>query len=192
MKLLHPDKVWSRGEVLQRPSPVPSEPGIYAWYFQGLDGLVPTSGCVSAFRMPLLYVGIAPKRTPENGSPASSQRLRHRIRYHFNGNAEGSTLRLTLGCLLADALDIQLRRVGSGTRLTFGADGEQRLSQWLQDHAFVAWQVVLQPWLLEHELITATPLPLNLDMNKHHPFHAALSACRSSAKRTARELPILA
>lgn len=30
----------------------------------------------------------------------------------------GSTLRLTLGCLLAEQLGIQLRRVGSGARVT--------------------------------------------------------------------------
>jgi hypothetical protein len=43
------------------------------------------------------------------------------------GNAEGSTLRLSSGCILAEQLGIQLRRVGSGKRLTFGT-GEQRLS----------------------------------------------------------------
>ncbi len=46
---------------------------------------------------------------------------------HYAGNAEGSTLRKTLGCLLADELGIELRRVGSGTRKTF-VDGEHRLS----------------------------------------------------------------
>ena len=40
----------------------------------------------------------------------------NRIRYHFRGNAEGSTLRLTLGCLLIKPLGIELRRVGSGKR----------------------------------------------------------------------------
>jgi hypothetical protein len=35
------------------------------------------------------------------------------IRYHYTGNASGSTLRLTLGCLLAERLGIQLRRVGA-------------------------------------------------------------------------------
>ena len=49
----------------------------------------------------------------------------------YRGNAYGSTLRLTLGCLLADQLGIELRRVGSGTRLTFG-DGEQALSEWMR------------------------------------------------------------
>jgi hypothetical protein len=51
-----------------------------------------------------------------------------RNRYHYRGNAEGSTLRLTLGCLLSSSLGLRLRRVGSGKRLTF-ADGEARLSE---------------------------------------------------------------
>ena len=49
--------------------------------------------------------------------------MRERIRYHYQGNAEGSTLRLTLGCLLSEELDIELQRVGSGKRMTF-AEGE--------------------------------------------------------------------
>ncbi|WP_394816236.1 GIY-YIG nuclease family protein [Streptomyces mooreae] len=42
----------------------------------------------------------------------STQNLRKRVRYHYRGNAAGSTLRLTLGCLLG----LELRRVGSGKR----------------------------------------------------------------------------
>jgi hypothetical protein len=32
-RLLTPDRVWSRSEVLSAPSPVPKPPGVYAWYF---------------------------------------------------------------------------------------------------------------------------------------------------------------
>lgn len=81
-------------------------------------------------------MGISPKRPPTNGRPPSRENLQSRIRYHFRGNAEGSTLRLTLGCLLG----LELRRVGSGKRLTFAA-GEARLTQWLADNARVCWTV---------------------------------------------------
>ena len=64
------------------------------------------------------------------------------VTYHYRGNAEGSTLRKTLGCLLADHLGIDLRRVDSGTRRTFG-DGEAALSQWMAGNAFVSWISVL-------------------------------------------------
>jgi hypothetical protein len=46
--------------------------------------------------------------------PPSRQQLRSRLRRHSAGNAAGSTLRLTLDCLLASQLGVQLRRVGSG------------------------------------------------------------------------------
>lgn len=139
----------------------------------------------------LLYVGIAPKAPPRNGRPPSSQRLCHRVRYHYRGNAEGSTLRLTLGCLLAERLGLSLRRVGSGTRLTFGK-GEEVLSQWMHDHAFVVWEEHPEPWVMEESVIRDTQLPLNLEMNGAHPFHSTLSAIRRSAKEQARSLPIVA
>ena len=132
----------------------------------------------------LLYIGISPKAPPLNGRSPSRQNLRTRIRYHMQGNAEGSTLRLTLGCLLG----LQLRRVGSGRRLTFGVD-EQRLSDWLAANARVTWEVCYQPWLLEPELIISIPLPLNLEGNSH-PFCHSLAEIRRSARRVARNLPI--
>ena len=189
MNLLNPARLWSREEVLTRPCPVPREPGVYAWYFKSPPPGVPVADCVRSGDLTLLYVGIAPKAIPLNGKPASSQRLCNRVRYHFGGNAEGSTLRLTLGCLLAEDLGIQLRRVGSGNRLTF-ADGEHVLSRWMNDNAFVAWHVTEEPWLLERDIIGRLPLPLNLDMNKGHPFHGFLSSMRRTAKQRARDLPI--
>ena len=169
---------------------MPKEPGIYAWYFRNVPE-VPKLRCTIHGEMVLMYMGIAPKAPPANSRPPSSQRLFHRIRYHFQGNAEGSTVRLTLGCLLSQQLSISLRRVGSGRRLTF-ASGEQRLSEWMDKNAFVTWMVHLEPWVLEEELIRMVSLPLNLDMNRAHPFHKTLSAIRSEAKQLARSLPVVA
>ena len=106
---------------------------------------------------------------------------------NFMGNAEGSTLRLTLGCLLSENLGIQLRRVGSGNRMTFAA-GEQALSQWMDENAFVAWFVCETPWEAEFALLGKLSLPLNLDQNRNHNFHSTLSALRKSAKERARNL----
>jgi hypothetical protein len=122
---------------------------------------------------------------PGNGRPASKQTLRSRIRYHYRGNAAGSTLRLSLGCLLAERLGIQLHRVGSGNRLTF-ADGEHRLSAWMADNAFVTWVELDRPWSLESQLITLLNTPLNLDQNRKHPFHQQLSGIRGEARALAR------
>ena len=65
-------------------------------------------------------------------------------------NAEGSTLGLTLGCLLAERLGITLYRMGSGKRMTF-CEGEDLLSGWMDDNAFVSWTVTPEPWITEAE-----------------------------------------
>ena len=123
--LLAPTKLWTRTEVLANPCPVPASPGVDAWFFCEWAQGIPTDGLVRSAGLALLYVGISPKRPGVVGNP-SHQTLRSRLRYHFQGNAEGSTLRLSLGCLLSEDLGIELRRVGSGRRMTFGA-GERVL-----------------------------------------------------------------
>lgn len=175
-----------RAEVMASPSPVPRAAGVYGWWFREVPPGVPTEGCLTHGGLTLLYVGIAPKET-RHGRP-SRQTLYHRIRYHYRGNAEGSTLRLTLGCLLGERLGIQLRRVGSGKRMTFG-EGEQVLSAWMAENAFVSWVVTEEPWRVEAGVIRTTCVPLNLDQNRAHPFHAALSAMRHEAKARASGTP---
>lgn len=188
--LLKPIRLWTRAEILSRPSPVPKAPGVYAWYFRSLE-CVPSAACQSCGAFRLLYIGISPSAPPVNGKLPSRQNLHQRLRYHMQGNAEGSTLRLSLGCILADELGIELRRVGSGRRLTFST-GEAALSQWLEEYARVAWHVCVEPWELEENLISTLNLPLNLDMNTANSFHRVLSELRMAAKVRARTLPILA
>ena len=138
----------------------------------------------------LLYVGISPSAPPAKGKAASKQTLSHRVRSHMRGNASGSTLRLSLGCILADQLGIALRRVGRRGRFTFSA-GEQRLSEWMEENARVVWQVYEEPWLLEEKLISTLHLPLNLDQNTRNEFFPVLSGLRKAAKARAKALPIL-
>jgi hypothetical protein len=113
-----------------------------------------------------------------------------RIKNHYKGNAEGSTLRLTLGCLLSDKLGIELRRVGSGKRMTF-AQGEEALSNWMSENAYVSWIVHEKPWLVEDQVIKRLSLPLNLRDNERHPFHRTLTSIRRDLKRKARAKSIL-
>ena len=188
--ILTPDKLWTRAEVLSKPCPVPREGGVYGWYFDAVPPGIVAADHHTVGKASLLYVGISPKAPPKNGAKPSKQTMRERIRYHYQGNAEGSTLRLTLGCLLSEELDIELRRVGSGKRMTF-AEGEGILSQWMADNAFVCWQQDDAPWLRERELIEELPLPLNLDANKSNPFAATVSGLRHSAREVARQLPVV-
>lgn len=188
--LVCPVRLWSREEVLKTDA-VPLAPGVYAWWFREIPPNVPTDGCVIRDGRTLLYVGIVPKEPPKAGDrPPSSATLRSRIRQHMQGNAYGSTLRLTLGCLLAESLGIELTRVGNGKRLTFGKGGESLLSAWMGENAFVCWKEREQPWLMESEIIRSVCLSVNFDQNQQHPYWPTLRACRASARERARSLPV--
>jgi hypothetical protein len=189
-RFLTPERLWRRDEVLSRPCPVPALPGVYGWWFNRLPTPIDTSGCHEFDGFTLLYTGISPKAPPQNGHPASKGQLRQRIKTHYANNAEGSTLRKTLGCLLASELGIQLRRVGSGKRRTF-IDGESRLSQWMGEHAFVSFVVHDRPWEFEDRLIRLLDVPLNLDGNSRNAFHPELTRIRREAVASANALPVV-
>src|SRR5262249_48077359 len=123
--------------------------------------------------------------------PNSRQNLRSRVRYHMRGNAEGSTLRRTLGILLAGESNFPLRRVGSGRRMTLSRDGEHWLNDWLDRNALVCWHEHPEPWVLEEELIGSVYCPLNIHRNQANPFHTVLRQKRLEALAYARLLPIV-
>jgi hypothetical protein len=110
---------------------------------------------------------------PQTAGQAAAT-LRSRVRYQFRGYAYGSTLRLTLGSLLGQQLDIQLRQAGDGQRITFG-DDEAVLSEEGRP-APVCWAAHPNTLATRSRLIQNLLLPLNLDRNKHSAFHAELSA----------------
>lgn len=189
-RFLHDSVLHSRSQVLDRPSPVPAQSGVYGWWFRQRPSDLDDSACFHRDGLPLLYTGISPKRPPTNGKPPSTQNLRSRVRTHYTGNAAGSTLRKTLGCLLAEQLGIELRRVGSGQRLTF-ALGEQELSKWMGENAFVSWLPHDEPWEVEDHLIASLDVPLNLQGNARNVFHTELTSQRAAAVARARSLPTL-
>jgi len=176
--------LFSRAEIMSRPDIIPAARGVYAWYFRSIPPFVPIDDCNVRDDLTLLYVGISPKNA------TSRQNLRKRITYHYRGNAEGSTLRLTLGTLLAGNSDFPLRRVGSGRRMTFTHLGEQSLDDWMCANALVCWTEHDEPWLLEHDILSSYSLPLNIQDNRKHPFSTRLCDIRRSAKASAREAPI--
>jgi hypothetical protein len=179
-EIIEPSKYWSRTEILANPSPVPKQPGVYGWYFREIPPDVPIDNCIRHNDLTLLYVGIAPRQ----GDKITRQNLARRIRYHLRGNAYGSTLRLSLGCLLGQQLGIKLQKVGSSKRFTFGI-GEDILSNWMSRNAFVTWLVRDNPWTMEAYLLHMLSLPLNLRGNENHPFHPVLSGIRHSCKQQA-------
>jgi hypothetical protein len=192
-RLLRPGHLHTAPEIGSRPCPVPARSGVYAFYFDEPPPGIESKDCHRVDQGTLLYVGIAPKPPPRNGRAPSKSSLRQRLRTHYFGNAEGSTLRLTLGCLLAEQLGIQLRRVGSGGRYTFTNPGEQLLDDWMRQHAFVTWVETDQPWGLEEHLLLSSNLrlPLNLAGNPWAEAVSMLSAVRSKARQLAAELDIV-
>jgi len=175
---------------MSKSCPVPKKPGIYAWYFKEIVPPKYTYGCITRDNLKLLYIGISPNKPPINRKAASTQSLWHRIRHHYNGSAYGSTLRLSLGCILAERLGIELRYVGSGNRMTF-SDGESALNNWLEDNAFVCWEEIESPWLSEEIIINSLSLPLNLHKNNNHPYYPILAGLRKQAKLQAKTKSVL-
>tara|TARA_B100000686_G_C16524229_1_gene828857 strand:- start:201 stop:809 length:609 start_codon:yes stop_codon:yes gene_type:complete len=186
-QITSPQRFHSRDEVLSKPSPIPKANGLYGWYFNEIPGKTPTDNCITSDNKTLLYVGISPDKSSK---PNSTQNLRKRITYHYRGNAEGSTLRRTLGILLTEESGYPLRRVGSGKRMTLTHDGEKWLDEWMQGNAFICWMEHDEPWTIEEDLISISHPPLNIMGNSEHPFYLTLRATRKEAIEKARELPI--
>ncbi|HHQ6722799.1 TPA: GIY-YIG nuclease family protein [Serratia fonticola] len=182
----YPEKIWSRDEVMTPPSIVPAVSGIYFWWFKSLPSIVPLDNCITLNDYTLLYVGISPDK---KGKPNSRANLKTRIKTHYCGNAEGSTLRRTLGVLLSSESNFPLRRVGSGSRTTFTHLGEQWLDIWMAENAKVHWVPHDEPWVLEESLMSSYSLPLNIQGNSH-AFKTLLSAMRSKAMAEAKIMPI--
>jgi hypothetical protein len=115
-----------------------------------------------------------------------TQNLRKRIATHFRGNAEGSTLRRSLGTLLAEESGFSLRRVGSGKRITLTHHVEQWLENWMQENAFVCWVPSPEPWEAEGEILKTISCPLNIQGNSHSEFSKQLKNLRVDAIGKAR------
>jgi hypothetical protein len=183
-KLLHSARLYEWSDLATNRALPQSTSGVYAWFFRFIPPGVPTQGCLVREGRTLLYVGISPE------SPNSAATLRGRLRQHFTGHAEGSTLRRTLGCLLEEELDTVLRRVGSHNRMTYGPN-EIKLTHWMDKNATVAWVETDVPWQLEPYLIQNQNLPLNIKGNEGHSFYAELRRQRAQARQRARQLPVL-
>ena len=181
----NPEIVFGYEDVCCRSTPVPQEAGLYACYFKRFPYKVPVENCITINNLTLLYLGISPAYEDSNNH------LRNRIKAHYTRNASASTLRLTIGCLLAEQLNIELRRTGRTERMTFG-DGEKDLSEWMAENMFVVWTTADRPWTHEVDIINRISPPLNLKHNENHPFYDTLMNARKQAKIKARNLPVIA
>jgi len=182
----NPEHLYSRDEVLANPCPVTKANGVYAWFFKEIPPGLPVEGCLTHDGLTLLYIGIYPDK---KGKPNTNQTLQQRVRYHYKGNADGSTLRRSLGILLAKKSGFPLQRVGSGKKMTLTNKGEQWLDRWMQENAFITWVENDEPWDLANKIFHTHSLPLNIQGNKHNPFAPVLTKLRSDAIAQATYAP---
>jgi hypothetical protein len=162
--LISPNPFYRSSEVLQSFEDS-SIKGVYAWWFRNLPSFVPLYGTRRSNEMALLYVG------------TSKRPLRKRLGEHVRHDASRSTLRRSIGCLLAEELRIELEvtRVSrvSKCHFGFGLLGEQALSSWMEENARISWVQHTEPLLLEQYVIDTLTLPVNVRGN-NHPFAAQL------------------
>ena len=164
----------SSATLANNPLLISDDPGFYAVFFDSGTCLLEGSGyldfdqayppAVEGFD--LLYVG------------ATLDSLRRRALQHVVGDSRSSSLRMTVGALLANDLDLEPVGDGSRTYFNFG-DGERRLTSWLCAHTRVAVHPSSQPFVLEKALLREHFIPFNLSERKRHPFSKYLMALRA-------------
>lgn len=165
------NKIMSLRDLVKRSPPTSS--GLYSWWFEKrvIKKLLPTikltdypedsKGWIFKKKWKLLYIG------------KGSNLKRRILDYHFSGDADVSSLRLSLGCLLSIELGICLWKRPRPTEgeygYTFSDEGEEKLTKWMAENAWVSWSE--RPDYDESEkkyIRKYTPL-LNIDDNPH-PF----------------------
>ena len=180
-----PNRIWPRRELEKEPPP--TSPGVYAWYFNIklcnkllfniLDVGDPdyVKGRIFKKRWKRVYIG-------------KGINLKRRILgYHFCGDADVSSLRMSLGCLLVKELKICLwkrpRPKEGEYGYTFGDEGEEKLSKWMAKNAWVAWSESSNYEKLEEQAIIEYSPVLNTIGNQR-PF-APLKVLKSELKECA-------
>jgi len=171
-------------DVIRVPEFLPRKPGVYAWYFRVVPRTVlegfPTRNLITIQGWTLLYVGIA-------GSHADNLRVRIRslhLGQSKRGNAEGSTLRRSLGCcLLQNELAISLQRQKPGGKTVwFGEEGEAQLTAWMIQNGRIAWLEATDPREIESKVFETYGhcLPFNIshDNRERNPFSERLRDLR--------------
>lgn len=177
-RILNPLTLHSAADV----GSAPPDPGIYGWWMRKGTLQVPEAVYQEKDGHQLLYVGISPRKPSATGR-ASKENLRKRLVTHATKDASRSTLRRTLGVLLADELGLTLGVHGG--REHYGPQGEALISRWLIENARVAWAVDPQPWEAEEELLADATLALNLE-GRSDTFARSISDRRKVALAAAR------
>jgi hypothetical protein len=105
----------------------------------------------------LLYVG------------ATTRGLRRRVKEHLRGDGRVSSLRCTVGTLLASKLDLRGCWQPRQLHFPFGP-GEDHLSRWLCENTLFSIQPMTNPLSAEKALIERLSTPFNITARRTHPY----------------------
>lgn len=148
-------------------------PGLYSWWVdvEGASDL--TAGLGHAVAPGLIYAGLAGATRSRSGKKSTNTLWGRINSMHLGGNHEFSTLRLSLGSILAEArgeVDID----------------EDALTAWMHKHLhLIAVPVANADTLgeVESAILTALDPPLNLNKLDQTPLRKRLSALRKTHGR---------
>ena len=169
--LSKPPICYEASSLEEKKQSIPKTKGVYAWYFAHGELNVPSNSYFRVDDFELLYIGI-------------TGNLRRRIySKHINGNADGSTLRFSLGILLRrKGSPLEPKRKGIKKRIEWS--NEDYLTEWICDNALVAWIEHKHPKLVEEQAVKnfGCLLPLNIEHNKENLFAQDLKRERNQMR----------
>lgn len=130
-------------------------------------------------------------------SAKPKDRLRRRIQEHLrSGRTGSSTLRRSLGAVLADKLRLKARPRRKPPRndkdfqnYCFDAEGEDRLTRWMLDHLEVAWMECASSEEVERteaDLVLRRAPVLNINNNPNSPYAPTVRKRREHCRHQAR------
>lgn len=152
--------LYSRQEIVSRDSNVviPNEPGVCTFYFKEIPGDTPTIKCKTKGGLTSLFIS-------ETG------KLRRRIKTeHLKGKTDRSVLRVGLAALLYAQGKLHYSIYRKGKDDILHSEGEKWLNNWMDENAFVCWQLHDNPLALKKEMLKDHSFPLNTQHNSDNPF----------------------
>lgn len=163
------------------PDQVPDAPGVYTALLERRDGLVKAledagldHSALADEPRPIVYIG------------SSGSSLRRRLRTHVVGDSRRSTLRMTLGALLAPQLGLEPIGTPGHTYFEFGGQ-EAVLSRWIEDHLSFAFFECVAPVSIESAMIIQCRPALNISYQRASRHARRLMQLRS--RYSMRRLP---
>lgn len=150
--------------IKKYPSLIPEESGVYAFVLDdptALDaalersGLVLDSLCLGS--RPIIYLG------------SSNDSIRRRVGCHLSDDTRRSTLRMSLGALMAEELQLEARAIPGRPYFCFEPASEAVLSAWINRFVSVAVRPTASATIEERRMIVDRDPLLNINGRRQSP-----------------------